>query len=238
MLSVGQLLDRAPDVVEQLQSLASQARTWASERGLPVPANGAGADQLGPLAGRLLSAGGVTLERLGLILAFYVLGLFEIGAYRDRARRRLSTLRGAIVEDIAGEVGTRVRRYLLAVTAGGVLAAAATGTFTWGVGLDVPLPWALSAFLLNYIPVIGPTVVVIPPTLYALLQFDSAGRVALVFFGVGAIQLIVGNFVDPQLEGRALSLSPVAILVIVTLFGGGAGGAPRGSDRGRAAGDL
>jgi predicted PurR-regulated permease PerM len=69
------------------------------------------------------------------------------------------------------------------------------------------------------VPTIGPFVVVVPPSLYALLQFGSLNRFAVVFFGIGAIQFVIGNFVAPRIEGRALALSPLVILVAVIFWG-------------------
>jgi AI-2 transport protein TqsA len=79
--------------------------------------------------------------------------------------------------------------------------------------------WAIMTFLLNYVPTVGPTVAVIPPTIYALLQFDSVGRAFVVLGGIGTIQFIMGNLVDPKIEGRALSLSPIVVLFSVVLWG-------------------
>ena len=79
------------------------------------------------------------------------------------------------------------------------------------VGLDFAFVWALLAFLLNYVPTIGSVIAVIPPSLFALVQFDNPTRALLVFFGMAAVQLICGNYVDPLLQGRFLKLSPVAV---------------------------
>ncbi len=42
---------------------------------------------------------------------------------------------------------------------------------------------------------------------------------ALVLFGLGAMQFAIGNFVDPKIEGRAVSISALVILVSVALWG-------------------
>ena len=36
---------------------------------------------------------------------------------------------------------------------------------------------------------------------------------------MGAIQFVIGNFVDPKVEGRVLSLSPLVVLVAVVFWG-------------------
>ena len=94
-----------------------------------------------------------------------------------------------------------------------------TGLFTLIMGLDLALLWGVTAFLLNYVPTLGPAAAIVPPTVFALLQFGGIERAAGVFFGVGAIQFLIGNFVDPKIEGRAVALSPVVVLFAVVLWG-------------------
>ena len=221
VLSIGQVASRAPELAERAQALVEQARRWAQDRGLPAPAGGGGSitDQLLPSLSRLLSAGGITLERLGFILAFFVLGLLEVSDFRDKARERLRPPHGEAVVAAAADIAHRVRRYLGALTITSLISGVATGIFALIVGLDSPFVWGLVAFLLNYVPTIGPFVAVIPPTLYALLQFGGGARTLVVFLGVGAIQFVIGNFVDPKIEGRVLSLSPLVVLVAVVFWG-------------------
>jgi len=58
------------------------------------------------------------------------------------------------------------RALLSAACATGVL----VGLFTWAIGLDMPFVWGVTSFLLNYIPMLGSIVAVIPPTLVAFLH--------------------------------------------------------------------
>jgi predicted PurR-regulated permease PerM len=222
-LSIGQIAGRGPEVVERGEGLVEALRRWAESFGIPVPLGGGGGGdrggQLSRLLGRALAAGGVTLERLGLILGFFVLGLLEVGTFRAKARERLRPPRGEALVLAAEDIAHRVRRFLGALTVTSFISGVATALFTLAVGLDSPLTWGLAAFLLNYVPTIGPFVAVIPPTLYALLQFGGVTRPAIVLFGVGAIQFVIGNFVDPKIEGRALSLSPLVVLVSVVFWG-------------------
>ncbi len=226
-LSIGQVASRAPQIAERAQELVGQVRQLARARGVTLPpaagGEGGGAGQLAervfPVLSRVFATGGLTLERLGLVLAFYLLGLFEVAAFRDKALRRLRPPAGEAVVQTAADAAGRVRRFLVALTKTSLISGAATALFALAVGLDAPLTWGLVAFLLNYVPTIGPFVSVVPPTLYALVQFGGAGRVALVLFGLGALQFAIGNFVDPKIEGRAVSISALVILVSVAFWG-------------------
>jgi AI-2 transport protein TqsA len=73
--------------------------------------------------------------------------------------------------------------------------------------------------LLNLIPTVGPAVSIVPPTLFAILQFDGLARPTVVFIGLGLLQFFIGNFIDPKIGGRVLSLSPFLTLLAVVLWG-------------------
>jgi hypothetical protein len=69
-------------------------------------------------------------------------------------------------------------------------------------------------------PTIGSILGVLPPALYALAQSDGGMGLALLSLGViGGIQLIMGNYIDPLVQGRVLSLSPLIVLFSVAFWG-------------------
>ena len=221
-LSVAQVAEQGPALVRRAREVGEQLRGWLAARGLPAPGGGSGGGAVSGIAAgiqRLLAAGGDTLELLGLTLAYYILALLEVRAFRDKARGALRPPNGDAVVQATADTAHRVRGYLWAVTVTSLIAGAAAGVFAWAVGLDGALTWALATFLLNYIQTIGPFLSVIPPTLYALIQGGGAGHVALVFVGLGAIQFVIGNFVDPKVTGSRVRLSPLVVLVAVTFWG-------------------
>lgn len=221
-LSVAQVAERGPELVRRATTLGQQLRAWLTAHGLPVPRGGGGEGALSGIAAaieRFLGATTDTLELLGLTFAYYILGMLEVGAFRDKARRALRPPAGETLVRATADVAHRVRGYLWAVTVTSLVAGAAAGLFAWAVGLEGALTWALTTFLLNYIQTIGPLLSVIPPTLYAVIQGGSAGHVALVFFGLGAIQFFIGNFVDPKVSASRVSISPLVVLVATTFWG-------------------
>ena len=222
-LSLARLTERGPELMERLDALSERATAWARAHGLPAPGAARDPDQIAeralPLVERLVAGAATTLERLGLIAAFFLLGLLEVRDFQRKVEGRLRRRHGDTMVQNVAEIARRVRRYLVALSLTSVVSGVATGLFCWAMGLDAPYTWGLVAFLLNYVPTIGPFVAVVPPSLYALLQFSDPGRAALVFAGVGAIQFVIGNFIDPKIEGRALALSPVVVLVAIIFWG-------------------
>lgn len=221
-LSVAQITERGPELVRRATGLGQQLRTWLGAHGLPTPSGGGGEGAISGIAsaiGTFLTSTVDTLTLLGLTFAYYILGMLEVRAFRDKARRALRPPGGEETVRATAEIAHRVRGYLSAVTVTSLIAGAAAGLFAWAVGLEGALTWALVTFLLNYIQTIGPLLSVIPPTLYAIIQGGSPGHVALVFLGLGAIQFFIGNFVDPKVSASRVSLSPVVVLVATTFWG-------------------
>ena len=80
-----------------------------------------------------------------------------------------------------------------------------TGFVIWGfallAGLELATAWGVIAFVLNYIPFIGPLVATVFPTLFALAQFESWQLALVVFSGLNLIQFLIGSYLEPQNRG-------------------------------------
>lgn len=87
------------------------------------------------------------------------------------------------------------------------------------IGLDAPLFWAFLIFLMNYIPAVGSLIATVFPAMFAMLQFGDLMPGVWVLIIVGAIQLVVGNFIDPKLTGSSLNVSPLVVLIGLAFWG-------------------
>ena len=87
------------------------------------------------------------------------------------------------------------------------------------IGVDVPILWAFIIFLLNYIPSIGSLIATTFPAIVAMLQFGEVMPGVWVLLGVGAIQILVGNFIDPKLMGDSLNISPLVVIISLIVWG-------------------
>jgi predicted PurR-regulated permease PerM len=158
------------------------------------------------------------LGELLLALAFCALGLAEAEAARGRLARALPPDLDPPVLDTVDEATRAFRRYALVKT----LTSAITGVASWLAALAFGLPlawvWGLLAFLLEYVPSVGSVLAVVPPTLMAL-AVDGPSRALLVFLGIGTLQVILGNVLDPRLEGRYMAVSPFVVLLSIVLWG-------------------
>lgn len=86
------------------------------------------------------------------------------------------------------------------------------------LGLDYPLLWGTLAFLLNYVPNIGSILAAVPAVLLAVVQLGPAQSllVAAIYL---AVNVIMGNAVEPRLMGRKLGLSSLVIFISLVFWG-------------------
>ncbi|WP_419590064.1 AI-2E family transporter [Thiolapillus sp.] len=87
------------------------------------------------------------------------------------------------------------------------------------VGVDYVPFWALLIFMLNYIPTIGSMVAVLLPTTLALVQFDTFGPFVTLLVSLGTVQVLIGNVLEPRLMGSSLNLSPLVVILALSLWG-------------------
>jgi AI-2 transport protein TqsA len=115
-------------------------------------------------------------------------------------------------------IADRLRRYLLARTILGVITAALNVAWLWIFGVDLLVVWALLAFLLNYIPTLGSLIAGLLSVAYAFVQKDF-GTALAVDTGIFVIEQVMGNYVDPRVQGRQVSLSSVVVLITLLVWG-------------------
>lgn len=172
----------------------------------------------GPARTVLSSVWGV-LGAIVLIYALLALGLAEVHHWRRKLEGRFSApVSGTTVETVE-RIARQVQRFVLVQSATSVLTGILTGLFCWVLGVDLAIVWGVLAGVLNFVPTVGSIVAVIPPTLFALLQFGLGWEAPVVLLGLAAIQLVLGSYVDPKLQGRYLELSAFVVLVSITFWG-------------------
>lgn len=133
--------------------------------------------------------------------------LFPTPEQRSDAARVFERIRGGVdgylwVQTVTG--------LMIAILCWGVMAA---------IGLENALFWAFVIFVLGYIPVLGGVVAGIGPAVFALVQFDSYGPPLILFVAVQAILFVVGNFIQPKMQGDNQNIDPVVVLLSLAFWG-------------------
>lgn len=196
------VLERRYQVVERLQSAttAKDITTWTS-------AALSGLDVIRKIATSFVGA---------VLIAFLTLFmLLEGPAWRTRLTALLPDTNRATVE----RIGSGVYRSVGGFVTGNLLASLASGVFATVLLLLARVPYALPlglfVVLIDLIPYIGPAVVTVLLPTIALTQ--GPVRALVVFLALLAYHLVEGHSLRPLIYGRALKLSPLAVLIAIVL---------------------
>jgi predicted PurR-regulated permease PerM len=200
--------------ITALQQLAARAEALGSEaKPLPVAVEGT------RLSDRLLSG---TRSVVSGVLET-VLVLFFLLVSGDTFLRRLVEVlphfknkRQAV--DISQQIEADISAYLATITLMNAGVGVATGIVAAACGLGDPVLWAAIAFLLNYVPILGPMIGVIIFLLVGLLSIDTLWAAFLPAGLYLGIHLIEGETVTPMLLARRFTVNPVLVIVALVFW--------------------
>lgn len=119
---------------------------------------------------------------------------------------------------VVREINRRVSDYLAVKTLINLMLAAISFLVLWAHGADFAVFWAVVIGLLNYIPYIGSYVGVFFPVVLSLAQFGSIPLTLSLTVFLTLAQIIMGNYVEPRLVGRHVNLSPMVVLVALSVW--------------------
>lgn len=169
------------------------------------------------VVGGLRSIVGVVAAILLTMFLLY-LALWEGKSWDEWARRQLSSERYAEVRALVHLWSRQTRRHFLAKTISGFISGGATALWLWIMGVPLPIVWGVLTLLLNFVPNIGAVISGLPPTILAVVELGW-WQGLLVAGGLAAIEALVGNLLDPMLEGGMLGLSTFGVLASLIFWG-------------------
>jgi AI-2 transport protein TqsA len=216
--TAAQFVDAAPRYQERLTLMLVAVQDWLAGHGLQT------GELVGTLdPGILMDVAGFTvagiatlLSNLFLILLTMSFILLEATSFTRKLRHVRSVPEGEA--DYLSGVPGEVLRYLWLKTlislATGLLVALWVGV----LGVDFAVLWGFLAFVLNYIPNFGSILAALPAVLLAAVQMGP-GWALVVALGYVAINLLMGNLLEPVVMGRRLGLSPLVVLLSLFFWG-------------------
>jgi predicted PurR-regulated permease PerM len=161
-----------------------------------------------------------TRAALGQVLTLVVLLFFLLVAGGTLLRGVVEILpsfgdkRRAV--EIAHEIERNISGYLVTISLMNFAVGIANGVSMWVQGMPDPLLWGTLAFLLNYIPILGPLAGMVIFFFVGLFSTNGIWPALLPPAVYLVIHILEGESITPMLLARRLTLNPV--LVIVSLF--------------------
>ncbi len=160
------------------------------------------------------------ISKASLIYIFVLFLLLERQSLIPKLKIATPRGKGMRIAVLFERVNRQVSKYLLLKA----LISAATGLLFYlaslATGLDFAVMWGVLAFILNFIPSIGSIIITLLTIVMAILQFfPNWASVIYVAILMISIQTVLGNILDPRIQGVQLNLSPFVILVSLSIWG-------------------
>jgi AI-2 transport protein TqsA len=209
IVAVQTIVSAADEYSEQVVRLNTRLFAEMKAHNIHVDQSLISTELKGRLPGLITAAAGTvsTVLSNGLLIVFFVVFLM---VSRNPHTRRTG---------IYAQMESAIRRYITTVTAISAAVGLSVGVILWALGMRMAWLFGVLAFLLNFIPNIGPIIASLLPLPIALTQFDDPWRIVAIVALPGAIHLTIGNFVEPKLMGRGLELHPVTVLLALAFWG-------------------
>lgn len=161
----------------------------------------------------VVSSAFFVLVYLGFLLASQmgfqrkIVAMFPNDAHRDEAVAVFKRVRGG------------VEGYLWVQAVTGAMICVAAWLLMRAVGLQNAEFWTFVIFIVGFIPVLGGAVAGLAPPLFALVQFESYWPAAILLVGLQIILFVVGNFIQPRMQGDNQNIDPVVVLLALAFWG-------------------
>ncbi len=152
-----------------------------------------------------------------LILLTVVFMLLEVSTM-PRKILAISGRNGRELLERIMSIADDVNHYMLLKTLVSVLTGVLVAIWLTWLDVDFPLLWGLLAFLLNFVPNLGSILAAVPAVLLAWIQL-GASTAGLVLAGFVAVNMLVGNVIEPRLLGRGLGLSTLVVFLSLVFWG-------------------
>jgi AI-2 transport protein TqsA len=117
-------------------------------------------------------------------------------------------------------ISARVKRYIATKVLVSAITGLSVGLILSALGIPLAMAFGLMAFLLNFIPSVGSIVSVLLPLPIVLVDPNIGPTTAVLAVVLpGAVQMLLGNFIEPKIMGQTMELHPAVILMSLVLWG-------------------
>lgn len=171
------------------------------------------------IRGVLTSLTGI-LGDIFMILIYLLFLILEERIFRNKLRAIYpSQARYESMSLILEKIDKSISGYLTLKTVVSVITGVLSYVALLIIGVKAAAFWAFLIFLLNYIPTIGSLIATAFLAIFAMLQFGEFIPAIWVMVIVGAIQVLVGNVVEPKVMGNSLNISSLTVILALAFWG-------------------
>ena len=150
------------------------------------------------------------------VFVFLIFIILEAETLPTRVAAAYPTEINTQLKEMIVDMSEGVFRYVRVKTIVSFGTAFVTAIILFTMGIPGWFLWSVLTFILNYVPIIGSLIAMIPPSILAILLLEPT--VAIVLITVLIInQQVWGQFIENKMFGTSLDISPI-VLLLVTVF--------------------
>jgi predicted PurR-regulated permease PerM len=219
-ISLSAFVQALPDYQARMDTRTLALFDWLKSKNIHLSAQGV-LNYFAPSKAMTLAES--VVSGLGMLLGNGLLILFTVGFILIEAsifpRKLRATVRNPEKTLMAFEKFSQsAQRYLFIKT----LTSAAVGLAIWLcltiLGVDYAVIWGLLAFLLHFVPYIGPLLAAIPAVLLALVQL-GIGHALLAILGYASVHAVIALLEPRLMAGGVGGLSVLVVFLSLTFWG-------------------
>jgi predicted PurR-regulated permease PerM len=177
-------------------------------------------DITGMASGMMNSLAGF-VANIAVVVVYVIFFIIEYTTYRVKLEK-LFLKKGKqyqVVKNSLHQINESISSFIWQKT----LISIITGAVSYGIlvlmGVDYAFLWSFLIFILNFIPYIGPLFSSLFPAIFAVLITGNLMQFVYVFAAMQAVQIVLGNFVEPKMMGKGTNLGPVTVIVALAFWG-------------------
>lgn len=217
-VAVTDLAVDAPRYAEEVRTLWQSALEKLDEMGLGAVAQGMATTDVGGRVSQYVQGAAMWMSgAAGDLLNVLLLTVF-IQLEATSLKRKLALVSRSEGMSRAARAFDHVQKYLRVKFVLAVMNGVLLGGWCAIWGVSNPVLWGVTAFAMNFVPIIGSLIAAVPPILFALIE-NGVGNAAGVAAGYIAVNIAVDNMLEPRLMGRTLDISPLVLLLSLLLWG-------------------
>ncbi len=121
--------------------------------------------------------------------------------------------------NISNQIESDISAYLLTITCMNAIVGVATGLIMHFTGIGDPILWGMVAFLLNYLPIVGPIIGIVLFAMVGMISEDVGLAPAVLPAGLYlAAHVLESQFITPFLLARHFTINPVLVILGLVFF--------------------
>lgn len=218
--NVSAVIAAAPNYERRLQNLINEGARLVSVEQAPTIDELFDRISLADTLSSIATAAASVVSVAGIVVIYAGFLFVE----QVRFRRKLAIVLGSgenqkRMQAVLDQIDRDIRVYIRIKTTLAVITSALAYSVMATVGVDFAAFWAVMVFFFYYIPTVGSILAIVAPALLALVQFDDLTPFLIVLLVFGTIQVVTANVVEPAIMGSTLNLSPLVVIVSLTVWG-------------------